>query len=392
MKVAIVVRSLKIGGMERVAITLAKAFQDAGHDTHLIYFKHKKKHYKTDELKNVHFWNFDSYLLKTGIGFFYEIAMRVLNMIFRQSYPVTKGFVTSFIFKSKIKGLEKDSKPFDLIIIRGQGTFEFLWYKQDHRYVQVCENLLYPDHKMTFLRRLYAKALYHDKNIACVSKGVLTSFHDLEKTAALKAKKAVVVTNPVDVDAIQRAATEYSPEIDAPYIVNVGRLAPVKQLSLLVEAYAYIKKRYLVQHKLVIVGQGDDEKNIRQKIKEFGLEDDVILAGVQINPYPWIANADLFVLSSKHEGLGMVLLESLACKTNLVVTKSPGGVTDIMQNELEELLCEATVESLGEKIYKELSSPTTIDFDKHLQPFLPKSVLEKYIHEFATPNSKSEQA
>jgi len=383
MKVAIVVRSLKIGGMERVAISLAKAFQDAGHESHLIYFKHKKKHYSTDGINNVHFWNFDTFLAKTVVGFFYEVLIRVLNIPFRQSYAITKGFVTSFIFKSKLKQLEKGSEPFDLIIIRGQGTFEFLWFNQDDRYVQVCENLLYPDHKMTYFRKVHAKCLYDNKNIACVSNGVLQSFHELENEAGLKAKKAVKITNPVDVESIQKASKEYKPDIDAPYIVNVGRIAPVKQLSLLIDAYAYIKQKYDISHKLVLVGQGHDEENIRQKIKELQLESDVILAGLQTNPYPWITSADLFVLSSKHEGLGMVLLEALACRTNLVVTKSPGGVTDIMQNELEDFLCEASKEALGEKIYKELTEPSHIDFDKHLEPFLPKTILNKYIEEFS---------
>ncbi len=383
MKVAVVVRSLKIGGMERVAISLTKAFQDAGHESHLVYFKHKKKHYSTEGINNVHFWNFDTFLAKTVVGLFYEILIRILNIPFRQSYAITKGFVTSFIFKSKIKQLEKNSQPFDLIIIRGQGTFEFLWFNQDQRYVQVCENLLYPDHKMTYFRKLHAKCLYDNKNIACVSSGVLQSFHELEQEAGLKAKKAVKITNPVDVDAIEQASKEFKPKIDTPYIVNVGRIAPVKQLSLLIDAYDYIKKKYTLSHKLVLVGQGHDEENIRQKIQTMQLQEHVILAGIQTNPYPWIANADLFVLSSKHEGLGMVLLEALACKTNLVVTKSPGGVTDIMQNELEHFLCEATPEALGEKIYKELTEPSYIDFSKHLEPFLPKTILNKYIEEFS---------
>ncbi|WP_457747920.1 glycosyltransferase [Sulfurimonas sp.] len=382
MKVAIVVRSLKIGGMERVAISLTKAFQDAGHESHLIYFKHKKKHYSTEGISNVHFWNFDKFLLKTGIGFLYEIFIRLLNIPFRQSYAITKGFITSPIFKYKLKKLEKNSKKFDLIIIRGQGTFEFLWLKQDKRYVQVCENLLYPDHKMTYFRKQHAKILYGNKNIACVSEGVLQSFKSLEKEANLRAKKALKITNPIDVKSIQEAAKEYQPNITVPYIVNVGRLAPVKQLPLLIDAYAYIKEKYNVTHKLVLVGQGHDEENIRNKIETLNLQNDVIMTGLQTNPYPWIANAKLFVLSSKHEGLGMVILEALACQTNIVVTKSPGGVSDIMQNELEEFLCEGTVESLGEKIYLELSNPSYIDFNKHLHSFLPNTIVNQYLKEF----------
>ena len=382
MRVAIVVRSLKIGGMERVAISLAKAFQDEGHESHLIYFKHKKEHYATNDIKNVHFWNFDKILIKSIIGLFYEIIIRLLNIPFRQSYAITKGFVTSFIFKSKIKSLEKNAKPFDLIIIRGQGTFEFLWYKQDKRYVQVCENILYPDHKMTYFRKIHAKILYKNKNIACVSNGVLESFNHLEKEANFKAYKAIKLTNPIDIKHIEIASKEFSIDIKDPYIVNVGRIAPVKQLTLLVEAYSYMKNNYNLPHKLVLVGQGHDEENIKNKIQELNLQEAVIMTGLQINPYPYLANAALFALSSKHEGLGMVLLEALACKTTVIATKSPGGVSDIMQNELEEFLCDATPKALGDKMANELITPTKIDFEKHIKEFLPSTIVNKYIKEF----------
>jgi glycosyltransferase involved in cell wall biosynthesis len=381
MKVAVVVRSLKIGGMERVAISLTKAFQDGGHDSHLIYFKKKKEHYSTDGINNLHFFNFDTFLIKTVFGIIYELLIRVLNIFFRKSYPITKGFVTSFIFKHKLKKLEKE-KAFDLIIIRGQGTFEFLWFNQDNRYVQVCENLLYPNKKVQNLQKFYAKLLYSNKNIACVSNGVLESFNDLTKKANLTIKKAIKITNPIDIDGIKILSKEYVPNIDAQYIVNVGRLAPVKQLPLLIDAYLYIKNRYNIKHKLVLVGQGHDEKNIKHKIEKLQLQNDVLMIGVETNPYPWIANAQLFVLSSKHEGLGMVLLEALACKTNLVVTKSTGGVNDIMKDELKQFLCEQNAESLGEKIYSELTHKSYIDFDKHLYPFLPTTITNRYIDQF----------
>ncbi len=382
MKVAVVVRSLKIGGMERVAISLTKAFQDEGHESHLIYFKEKKEHYSTDGIKNVHHWNFDKIMLKSVIGIFYEILIRLLNIPFRQSYALTKGFVTSFLFKSKLKYLESDGKPFDLIIIRGQGTFEFLWYKQDKRYVQVCENILYPDHKMTYFRKLHAKILYDSKNIACVSNGVLESFNRLEVDTGLKAKKAIKLTNPIDIKYIEKSSQEFPVAINAPYIVNVGRVAPVKQLSLLIEAYAYMKKNYELPHKLVLVGQGHDEENVRAKIQELKLESFVIMVGLQINPYPYLANADLFALSSKHEGLGMVLLEALACKTVVVATKSKGGVSDIMQNELADFLCDATPQALGDLMAKELLNPTPLDFEKHIKEFLPDTIVNRYIKEF----------
>jgi glycosyltransferase involved in cell wall biosynthesis len=382
MKTAVVVRSLKIGGMERVAISLNKAFQDEGHDSHLIYFKKKKEHFNTKNIKNLHHFDFDRTILLSIVGIFYEIFIRILNIFFRRSYAISKGFLTSFLFKMELAKMEEESGKFDLIIIRGQGTFEFLWYNQDNRYIQVCENLLYPEADMTFFTSLHAKILYADKNIACVSNGVLDSFKDISTKANFDAKKALVITNPINIEEIEELSALYTPEITSPYIVNIGRLSPIKQLPLLVEAYDYMVKTHKLSYKLVLVGIGHDKENIKKKIKSLNLEDSVILTGAKTNPYPWMAHAKLFVLSSRYEGLGMVLLESLACNTPLLATKSPGGVTDIMNGELEELLCESDAKSLGDAMAQQLNNPKKIDYSIYLKPFLSSTIVNKYIDNF----------
>jgi glycosyltransferase involved in cell wall biosynthesis len=382
MRIAVIVRSLKIGGMERVAISLNKAFQDEGHDSHLIYFKKKKEHFDTKNIKNLHHFDFDRTILLSIVGIFYEIFIRILNIFFRRSYAISKGFLTSFLFKKKLAELEKESGEFELIIIRGQGTFEFLWHNQDKRYIQVCENLLYPEEEMTFFTSLHAKILYADKNIVCVSNGVLDSFKDISTKAKFNANKALVITNPINIDEIQELSTLYTPEITTPYIVNIGRLSPIKQLPLLIEAYDHMIKTYNLSYKLVLVGIGHDEENIKNKIKSLNLEDSVILTGAKTNPFPWMAHAKLFVLSSRYEGLGMVLLEALACNTPLLATRSQGGVSDVMKGELEELLCEPDAKSLSEAMAKQLNNPKKIDYSRYLKPFLASTIVNKYIDNF----------
>ncbi len=381
LKVAVVVRSLKIGGMERVALSLTKAFEDEGHDAHLIYFKHKKNHLNTDNLNHVHYWDLNKISAKTGFGLIYDTIARILNIFIRRSYFIYNGFLTSKIFNSKLKKLEKEVGRFDLIIIRGQGTFEMIYTNQDDRYIQVCENILYSKEDMGFTDKIYAKLLYKNKNIVCVSDGVLESFKNLQNIVGFDVKKSIKITNPIDVKYTQLSSQEYKPFITDPYIVSVGRLTAVKQIPLLIDAYTYIKKKYNIKHKLVIVGTGNDEKNIKDKVKNLA-DKDIILTGALTNPYPWIKNAKLFVLSSKKEGLGMVLLEALSCKTLPIATRSEGGVFDVMRDELENLMCEQETVSLGEKIYQQLNNPIDIDFDKYLHEFLPQNITKKYIENF----------
>ena len=97
------------------------------------------------------------------------------------------------------------------------------------------------------------------------------------------------------------------------YIINVARFSVQKRHDILIKAYAKAN----IEHKLVLMGTTDktnDEKNfsnIKNLIKELGLENQVIFTGFISNPYSWIKNADLFVLSSDLEGLANVLVESL---------------------------------------------------------------------------------
>ncbi|NPA66196.1 MAG: glycosyltransferase, partial [Epsilonproteobacteria bacterium] len=91
MRVAVVVRSLKIGGMERVAVNLAEAFADAGDESHLIYFKEKKRAFTPKKSVFFHHFDLDRTLNLTGIGFFLKLIAKLLNGIFRNSYFLYEG-------------------------------------------------------------------------------------------------------------------------------------------------------------------------------------------------------------------------------------------------------------------------------------------------------------
>lgn len=134
----------------------------------------------------------------------------------------------------------------------------------------------------------------------------------------------------------------------------IGRLIELKGLDLLIRSFNEISKTY-ENVKLVIVGDGEESDNLKNQVKEYGLENKVIFAGYRKDIYNFMNIMDCFVLSSIREGLPMVILEAIAM--NKVVISTPvAGVKEIISNDeygivLEERNATNMIEAM-ERIYK----------------------------------------
>ena len=113
-------------------------------------------------------------------------------------------------------------------------------------------------------------------------------------------------------------------------LLAVGTLKAVKEFPVLLQALAQLRKT--VDARLLILGEGEERRALEDMIRELGLEDAVELAGFVSNTEPYYAHADLFVLSSDHEGFGNVIVEALAHGTPVVSTDCPSGPREILQD------------------------------------------------------------
>lgn len=158
------------------------------------------------------------------------------------------------------------------------------------------------------------------------------------------------------------------------YILAIGRLEETqKDFTTLLKAYSKLKNQ--ISQKLYIIGEGRHKHLLEKLSKELEIDERVSFLGFQQNPYPWIRKADLFVHSSKFEGLPTVMIEALIFQKLIVATDCPTGPREILNQGKNGILTEMGDEdSLSKAMLKILQ-------DSELQKeFLQNS--KKWVKEF----------
>jgi glycosyltransferase involved in cell wall biosynthesis len=143
--------------------------------------------------------------------------------------------------------------------------------------------------------------------------------------------KIHTIYNPLDFENINKLKDEnldymFSKE----YILAVGRLADEKGFSYLLKAFSLIKEK--LHEKLVILGEGPDKQKLKELANDLGIQERVVFLGFQNNPYKYMKNAKIFVLSSLYEGFPNVLIEAMACGAPVISTDCTSGPGEIIEN------------------------------------------------------------
>ena len=174
------------------------------------------------------------------------------------------------------------------------------------------------------------RKLYDNQQLICVSEGVKQDvLHHLQ----VKPKAIEVIYNPFDIEEIQKEAVE-DLDLGFKYMINIAAFTKVKNQALLLASYAKLE----TELDLVLLGKGSQEKRYKRMAEELGIGDRVHFPGWQSNPYKYLKNAELFVLSSDVEGFGNVLVESLIVNTPVVSTDCPSGPDEILVGALRPFL------------------------------------------------------
>ncbi len=174
------------------------------------------------------------------------------------------------------------------------------------------------------LRLLYRRA----DAIVCQTAAVRRCF-----PAAVQ-DKLVTIPNPVPLPDVVRPAAEVK------RLCAVGRLAHQKGFDLLVAAFAKVAPRW-PDWRLDIWGEGPERAALEGQVRDLALEERVVLRGISPRPRAWVAEAGIFVLSSRYEGFPNVLGEAMAAGLPVIATDCDFGPADMVEHGRSGLLVES---------------------------------------------------
>lgn len=334
--IALFAKQLSVGGLQKITVRLANEFAKRGHTVDLVLAKGQGP--LEDEVAS----NVQIVALKSQRMWW---AMPNLLYYLRESKPdvlLSAGWQVNLI---AIWAKLVSSVPFRLVVsvhtnATRQSETSNVWYA---RFSLLAIKLFYP----------FANA------IITVSRGVLKDLSDISYRVA---ENGHVIYNPtVDQDLFEKAHQEpdhpwFTGTNDVPVLLGVGRLGPQKNFALLIRSFAKLRRHR--EARLVLLGDGSRRSELETLTCELNVQEKVEFLGFERNPYKYMANASLFVLSSKFEGFGIVIVEALACGCPVVSTDCPSGPREILDDGKwgrlvpmgdEAALAEAMLEALDEE-------------------------------------------
>lgn len=172
-------------------------------------------------------------------------------------------------------------------------------------------------------RHLYNRA---DK-VVCLSDAMM---NDMAEHFSVRTEKLVRIYNPVEVERVRELSQTGGNPFSGPgpHLVAAGRLCRAKGFDLLLDAMPIVRK-HLPGAELAILGDGGLRAALEEHAQALDLGQSVRFLGFRQNPWLYFRHADLFVLSSRYEGLPNVVLEALALETPVVATDCPGAIREI---------------------------------------------------------------
>lgn len=337
-KIALVGFRLNKGGAERVMATLSNFFHEKRIEVHVIIvlddiaYPHSGVVLNLGKLKNEN----------NGI------LNKIERFLFLKKYLKQHKFDFIIDFRFRVKPIQ------ELLISK------WLYNTKTIYTVHSSKLEVYMPNYSPLTRLIYNKS-YSVVSITMSMQKMIKEKHKL--------KNVITIYNPIDISQIRQKSSEKI-SLDYEYIIGVGQYnTNVKQFDKLIKAYSQ-SELPSKNIQLVILGTGKLKKYLLEIVQDCGVNHLVHMLGFKDNPYKYLKNAKFFILTSKFEGLAMVMLEALACCTPVISFDCPTGPNEIIAHKENGLLIE------NQNIYKLIKGMNALVNDDELYLRCKNNTLE----------------
>ena len=322
MKILCVIPSLTKGGAERVLSVLSKEWIK-DHDVIIVTFNNKKKSYSIGGRE-----------IPLRIPAKKNSVLKLYNIILRMM---------------KLVNIIRTEKPDKIISFMETANIptlfaSFLTRNLSKHIVSIHNN----PKSFPLIYRISIKYLYrYTKKIVTVSNGIMNEL--LSNKYNLPSNKIISIPNPIDFEEIQKLKTQKELELwdsNIPTFIAMGRLHPQKGFDNLIKAFYIVNKT--IESQLVILGEGDERTELEKIAGDLNITDKIIMPGVVENPFYYLNKADVFVLSSRYEGWGNVIVEALASSVPIISFDCNYGPAEILGDSYGKLVEHGNINNLAE--------------------------------------------
>lgn len=304
-KLLFILPTLNIGGAEKVTVNILNSLDSKIFDINLIVIDSRYKNLESSINKNIHVKYLN--ITKTRNAFF---------VLFKNIVSLKPDIVFSSLNRTNILILLiRLLYPFFKVVIR-EPSMPSVQLQNNYmsKAMKFLIKTLYP-----FASKIIAQTKYMKKEIAEIYK--------------IDEKKVIVINNPLDKkyieSSLENEVNPFENNTDKYNFAYVGRLSTEKNPLFLIDVFEKVvqkDKRFY----LTIIGDGYLYEDVKKKINEKSLEQNIRLLGFQKNPYPYIKYADGVLLCSKWEGMPNVVIESLYLNTPVITTNSTPVLKDLI--------------------------------------------------------------
>ncbi|WP_230467767.1 glycosyltransferase [Lujinxingia vulgaris] len=309
--IALFMPSLGGGGAERVMLTLARAFAEGGDRVDVI--------------------------VADGRGAYCDKVPEHVSLIDLKAGRMLRAFVplVRYLREERPDALLSTIAHANIVAVLASAAARVktsVWVRE----ASTVSHSLGDNVKAEGLRALMKLAYRRADGVIAVSRGVGEA---LVEANIVGPEQISTIYSPMEIDAIEAAAEE---SVDHPWLATargtremplllaVGRLTEAKDYPNLLHALALLQDQ--VPCRLLILGEGGKRAELEALVQQLGLSEQVQMPGFVDNPYAYMARADVYVMSSRWEGLPTAPLQAMAVGAKVVLTDCPSGPCEILED------------------------------------------------------------